>query len=536
MTARSAAVVNSALWAAYGDALGWITELADAAKLHQRVGRERVDRLSDWHRHLPGQRPVRVHFPAGTYSDDTQLRLATGRAIRADGTFDVAAFAKVELPTWTNYALGGGVSTKEAAFSLAKASTQWYSNFFETKRARYLSAGGNGAAMRVQPHVWSAGAVRDPDRMLLDVIRNTICTHGHPRAIVGAALHALCLKYAIEARATPSMAHVKAIALSLEGCWDLIQSDRDLSLFWAGQWSDPSGPAEEAFRVVVYEVVSDLEALEQLEKAHRASSYKDVLRRLGLLEPKERGSGTKTAIAAAWLAFSFRDRGPQAAVVEAANELGSDTDTIATMVGALLGAASSEVPPQRLQDHDYLLSEANRLAAVASGDATTSFGYPDLRSYRPPRTAVDAVLRQDGGGYVVAGLGRAEPVSEFLTTNENNGDLRWLKLEFGQTILARVRPVPKEAGEVGRSLFEPTRVREAPQKHPLPQSGEHSRSRVGPNLEDMADEIARSGFAPQRLGEYVLRLCDDEREFAIERAVSLVAMVGSAYRRRGRGR
>ena len=107
-------------------------------------------------------------LPAGCYSDDTQLRLATGRAIRPD-SFDVEAFAKVELPVWLGYALGAGKSTSAAALNLSKPRTSWFANTFKG----WTESGGNGAAMRIQPHVWAARSlevhagevVSDPKRL-----------------------------------------------------------------------------------------------------------------------------------------------------------------------------------------------------------------------------------------------------------------------------------------------------------------------------------------------------------------------------------
>ena len=51
-------------------------------------------------------------------------------------------------------------------------------------------AGGNGVAMRIQPHVWSAADLADPDTYLPGVIRDAVSTHGHPVALAGAAIHA----------------------------------------------------------------------------------------------------------------------------------------------------------------------------------------------------------------------------------------------------------------------------------------------------------------------------------------------------------
>ncbi|MCV5342337.1 hypothetical protein OFC87_35965, partial [Escherichia coli] len=84
-----------------------------------------------------------VSIPSGAYSDDTQLRLSTSRAINQSNYFDINAFSKVELPVWTSYALGAGVGSKLAAESLGKKTIAWYNNFYNTKKASYVNSGGN---------------------------------------------------------------------------------------------------------------------------------------------------------------------------------------------------------------------------------------------------------------------------------------------------------------------------------------------------------------------------------------------------------
>ena len=164
-------VVNSALWAAAGDALGWITELSRGeAGVSRRTGVEFVTHPIDWSRNIGGRAGVVVEIPAGSYSDDTQLRLAVCRSIRGDGQFDAEPFAKIELPVWTSYALGAGRGTKAAASNLTKRSVNWFSNFFEAKDQRYVRSGGNGAAMRIQPHVWAARS--SSETYLLECLRD----------------------------------------------------------------------------------------------------------------------------------------------------------------------------------------------------------------------------------------------------------------------------------------------------------------------------------------------------------------------------
>ena len=103
----------SALWAAYGDALGFITELADSAGVARRGAPYPVEEPVSWQRRIGGRFGATVQLPAGCISDDTQLRLATCRSIRGSGVFDVEMFAKVELPVWASYALGAGRGSKK---------------------------------------------------------------------------------------------------------------------------------------------------------------------------------------------------------------------------------------------------------------------------------------------------------------------------------------------------------------------------------------------------------------------------------------
>ena len=228
---RASCTRRSALWAAYGDALGFISELTDAAGLQRRTHGAALKVPIPWKRRIGGRNGVQAQLPVGCYSDDTQLRLSTARTIGPHG-FDVEAFARVELPVWLGYALGGGNSTKAAATNLARPNAAWFANTY----SGWTSAGGNGAAMRIQPHVWSAAALDDPSTYLLDVIRNAICTHAHPGALLGAALHAMALAHALAsgAPATPGvlteqLAHLRAVP-------SLIHDDSEVGELWLSAW------------------------------------------------------------------------------------------------------------------------------------------------------------------------------------------------------------------------------------------------------------------------------------------------------------
>ncbi len=76
---RRARTRNSMLWAAYGDALGFVSELVGDKVLQKRTGGEPLNHLMAWERRVGGRAGVTVRLLAGSWSDDTQFRLAVSR-------------------------------------------------------------------------------------------------------------------------------------------------------------------------------------------------------------------------------------------------------------------------------------------------------------------------------------------------------------------------------------------------------------------------------------------------------------------------
>lgn len=438
-------MVSSALWAAAGDALGWMTELARGEEgVAHRTGSGTVSKPVTWQRMIGGRGGPRVDLPAGTYSDDTQLRLAVSRAIRGDGEFDVEAFAKVEVTVWPSYALGAGLGTKAAASNLSRRGVNWFSNFFENAGQKYISGGGNGAAMRIQPHVWAARPGTH-ENMISNVLRDSLVTHGHPHGFCGAVFHSLCVAHALEHGSVPSPSDWPHFIHNLSIVPTLIATDPQLAAFWQSAWESSAGcTLESAVDAMQSEASSDFAAIRDILDRDPVHSYELSLRRIGCLEPRFRGSGFKTALAAAALAWLHRDRPIETALALAANELESDTDTIATMAGAIMGCVLESEPQWEIQDRDYITREALRLAGIAAGQPQDSFTYPDLGRWSPPTRQTASVGLGDQG-YALAGLGPLDPVgSEYPA-----GDAvwQWFALPFGQTILAKRRAVVNDKVE-----------------------------------------------------------------------------------------
>jgi ADP-ribosylglycohydrolase len=535
--------VNSALWAAYGDALGFITELADSRTLAFRLEATTVTKTVEWKRRIGGRFGPTMHLPAGCYSDDTQLRLSTSRAIRADGHFDVEAFAKVELPVWLSYALGGGLSTKAAAALLSRDNVNWFSNFFSTNKSDYFDAGGNGAAMRIQPHVWAASNPADSATYMHDVIRNTICTHGNPNAISGAYFHAKSLAYVLVNKKVPSPNEWRAIVSELNEVLRIIAKDDDLNTFWMPVWKQRTkGDVEDLFRRVEHESMQDIDSVEKELVREDSGTYPRVVKAIGGLEPSTRGSGIKTAILAAALSWLFRNKETAEALAMASNILGSDTDTIASMAGALLGAADKRQPPGNLADRGYIEEEARRLYAVSKGTAQDSFRYPDLMSWKPPKTPL-ATVEKKNGKITVAGLGTAEPVGRPIEDRKEGGAAwQWLKLSFNQTILAKHRLNPisgreeqlvntvgsnqqsKGSVEMDRQKDMFNRPREVKKDDQLSQMPQRA------SLDELTNAAINSGFNQQLIGKHLVELA--ESADGVELAIAYSAIIVKAKRAR----
>lgn len=520
---------RSALWAAYGDALGFITELADEKSVKWRVGRERIQRTMNWRRRVGGKYGVEVEIPAGCYSDDTQLRLSTARAIRGDGVFDVEAFAKVELPVWTSYALGAGRGTRTAAHGLAKQNANWFSNFFEQRGIRYSDAGGNGAAMRIQPHVWACKRRDDPAMFLPDVIRNTITTHGHPLALGGAIFHSLCLAWALNNRRVPDINYWWDAAEQLAKVPFLMRDNGPLEVFWLRRWEEEvTKSVEEIFRQLRLEIRHSCEIARRYANEEPETAYRKFVDSIGGLKPETRGSGLDTSISAAFLAWCFREEDLEDAMIVATNLLCSDTDTISTMAGAILGAVAGSEPSGTLLDREYIASSADRLWRLSTGSREESFPYPDLLKWKAPRSQVDAVGKV-GDAIGLAGLGIARPISGEMPEQRRGGAVwQWLRMDFGQTILSKRRPnmkqIPPECrarhdGKIGglsagrsSDLFDPGSI-ERPRNRPR-------------TLDELTAEAIRQGFDPHTIGCHLLEILDGEE--SIEKAIGYAAILGKA--------
>lgn len=489
---RNTRTINSALWGAWADALGFISEITSPSGLRERTNGRELRQPMEWDRRIGGKFGVKVTLPAGCYSDDTQLRLATSRAIGSSG-FDVEAFAKVELPVWTNYALGGGIGTKAAAVNLAKPSVAWYSNFYDG----WLNGGGNGAAMRVQPHVWSATSLSNIESYAVDVLVNSIVTHGHPRAIVGAILNAVALAWALENESVPSPSNWQELLGLTRSATDLFESRSELSIYWIPQWEAQSGRIFEQEYLAAVDECEDLlrigsQFVHELSKIGSSGEpapnqlYGDFVRASGLGVRETRGSATKTVVAALALAAAF-PADPGMAAIMAANNTDTDTDTIATMAASIVGAAVYVEPKGDILDRQYIISDAKRLAEIGLGREVENFSYPDLLHWSPPQAQIDAVGLAEGN-LVLAGLGWLRPMGgQAEPIVGRNASWQWTQSDFGPSFLVKMR---KSVGDIPVANW-PVR------RNYIVGADERPRGRTGnePALESIEVQLSFDGHA-----------------------------------------
>lgn len=527
-------VISSALWAAWGDALGFITELTTSlGEVSRRSGGAKVENTVPWRRRIGGRFGPMVELPAGTYSDDTQLRLAVSRSIRANGRFDVETFSKIELPIFLSYEMRTGRGTKAAAYELMKRHVRWSSNFFENDRANYFNSGGNGAAMRIQPHVWSAPG-HDPRQFTGWVAADAIVTHGHPRGVVGAVIHANALSSVLRRGHIPDPDVWAQIVEYASTIPDVMQGHEALRDRWLPLWEKG---AQRSWREAVDETIAEgmrmvAEAQQAVGSDDREAAYRELVTAFGGKRRETMGSGMITAIASLVGAWLYRDD-PVAGLRMIVNQLGTDTDTIATLTGALLGATGLPAPPGPLLDSDYIVAEAARMVSVSERKTAANFPHPDPLKWRPPSSLADAVGTVNGG-LGVAGLGPVGATDgQYEIAGKNPVLYQWLTLAHGQTIFIKRRPDPKPLPATALPLERPA---QASQNGGVPRQAVLFDEEAGGRAESSAakpaefdaalERVIASGFDERVVGREILSLAAQ----SVAQASQFASAVTAAYR------
>ena len=185
--------------------------------------------------------------------------------------------------------------------------------------------------MRVLPHC----AQRLPfEEVRQQVLADGAATHGDPIALVGAQLYAYALWTTFRREEPLGWGQLIDDALDNVHGWAELDPEA-VPAGWSSHLPDDYG---ERWTRVVEETAGRLQYARN-EIAHGALAIEDrVLRDLGCFSPTG-GAGTVSATAAIYLASRYASD-PVQGLLRAAFARGADTDTLAAMTGAILGAVS----------------------------------------------------------------------------------------------------------------------------------------------------------------------------------------------------
>ena len=441
--------VGSFLGAAVGDALGWPNE-DRSHRIRRHDKHSTANGFVSWARRK-GWMGQTFEEPilAGEYSDDTQLILATARSLRFELWWE--RLARVEFPTWLLYERGGGIAVKRAARMWASGKAPWE---VAAEREKYWQAGGNGAAMRILPHV-TRDFSADDSVVAGDIVRNGALTHGHPRALVGAVLYGFALRICM--RQTNTLSFGELID-------DLLRSRRDWGKFpdaaiSAETWRDalPDGIAsyKRLWDSVVLEAMKLLEIARARIDRGALEAGDEALREIGAFDRQTGGAGTVTACSAIFLA-SRHAASPKQGVRSAASMVGTDADTIASMTGALLGAIHGRESLNSLasmvQDAGYIEKLARDVSNVRESAPIRPVSRSELVQFTKALKSVD-----EGQSLELPDGRRVTVNSRSALSSRRVSAEEWrLSAEDGQTLAISILDRRTSPGSSGS--LRPTRI------------------------------------------------------------------------------
>ncbi|RXU60723.1 ADP-ribosylglycohydrolase [Pseudomonas protegens] len=284
---------------ALGDALGMPTQSLSHEQIHQRFGVIRT--LED----AGPEQPIAANLPAGTITDDTEQAILVGRLlVQGQGRIDPAALAR-SLIQWeaAMQAKGSqdllGPSTKRAIeMILAGESVE--------EAGRYGTT--NGAAMRITP-VGIAADVAGTQGFVQAVVEACQVTHNTSLGIASAAAVAAVVSAGINGasliEALPLGAQIARQAQA-HGHW-VAGATIAARLEWAGTLRIEGD--KQAFARMLYELIGTSVASQESVVVSFALARQVALGHLEAFEALCMAAG-----------------------------LGGDTDTIAAILGAMLGA------------------------------------------------------------------------------------------------------------------------------------------------------------------------------------------------------
>lgn len=341
--------LGALMGAAVGDALGWPNEGRSNSIKINIPNRKFID----WEKKGGGKYwPYLEQIKAGEYSDDTQLIFSVARSLMRQDQWN-KYFVRLELPAWMDYERGGGGATKRAAGKWANNICPWERDKNPAKDWQsYFNAGGNGVAMRILPIVLYH--IGDENMIYKKIFINGIGTHGHPRALIGALLYGKALEYLLQKENTLEYGELIVHLLNTSNKWGAFP-DPSLSESWLNNAS-MAVDIKSVWQKTVIECIDMLNIVNERISNGVLDFPADTYQSLGTIGEYQ-GSGTVSAVSAIYIASKYAAT-PEKGITEAAFLYGADTDTVASMVGGLMGAlygtACITNTWYEVQDADYI--------------------------------------------------------------------------------------------------------------------------------------------------------------------------------------
>lgn len=436
--------LGALLGAAIGDAYGWPYE--QNSKNTNVTEKKSIDFI-EW-RHRAGGRfwAHEERILPGEYSDDTQLIIATLRAL-LEGKQWSQHFIAYELPAWLSYARGAGKATKKAAELWKKGKTPWElrKNPYDVVN-KYFMAGGNGAAMRVLPHAFLSNL--DNEEFMEQVFINSMYTHGHPRAIMGAMLYATAVKYILQCETTLSYGELVEYLLSDQSKWTKIPKNSKIEN-WINKAEENDIPYYRLWEDAAYETNDLLHIVKHSLYNGSLDLTNETLQELGCFDKKINGAGNRTAIISIYLFSKYADS-PIECIKKAGTLKKADTDTIASMAGGLLGALHGIdwIPDEWKSVQDYemfrtlvilLLTkiDSSDVVPISNFDSDTIFTRTNIENMKPGESKQ---FKPFGRTYLI----EYREEKSLLPNNVVNTAV--MKTEYGQTLY--VKKMGKNANSV----------------------------------------------------------------------------------------
>jgi ADP-ribosylglycohydrolase/catechol 2,3-dioxygenase-like lactoylglutathione lyase family enzyme len=275
--------------------------------------------------------------------------------------------------------------------------------------------------MRISPHVIATIDDLNSTALIGRVLNDGVLTHGHPRALLGAVIYALAIRHTVQQQGAAEYGELLFTLMRTREWADPDIAVGAVPVDWLEQYEEHSQiPFAASWRRTAEEMQQLLDLVsESLERSALADDEK-TLSALGCFDPKVNGAGTITAAASFYLAARFSVR-PSMGMLRSAFLPNADTDTLASMTGALLGAlhGSEWLRPlcRELQDRAYIERLAGLLSMpdVSQTPASKPMPFPDGKTWLDEFSSTDTVSHFPDGRLIESATSRKIRESNNLT-------------------------------------------------------------------------------------------------------------------------